>query len=93
MNTASLGWQRYAACRAADPDLFFAPEAEPAAVRQRRERRAKAICARCPVRQPCLDSGLMTSHGLWGVLSELDRERLKRREQLRRRAQREEIAS
>jgi hypothetical protein len=43
--------------------------------RHRRERVAKAICAACPVRQPCAVYALVHRelHGVWGGLSEADR--------------------
>jgi WhiB family redox-sensing transcriptional regulator len=43
-----------------------------------RERRAKAICATCPVKQPCLDYAMRTreQHGIWGGLSESERKRI-----------------
>jgi WhiB family redox-sensing transcriptional regulator len=89
-----LAWQRQAACEGEDPALFFEPDHyENPRARRRREAKAKAICAGCPVRSPCLEFGLATPHGLWGGLSEMDRQRLKRRRQLRRRAEQEEIAS
>jgi WhiB family transcriptional regulator, redox-sensing transcriptional regulator len=41
----------------------------------RREGRAKAICAACPVRKDCLDYAIATHepHGVWGGLNELER--------------------
>jgi WhiB family redox-sensing transcriptional regulator len=89
-----LGWQDAAACKGEDTELSFEPgHYENPRTRRRREAKAKAICAGCPVRSPCLEFGLGTPHGLWGGLSEMDRQRLKRRRQLRRRAEQEEIAS
>ena len=40
-----------------------------------RERRAKAICASCPVLEPCLDYALTIRepHGIWGGLNEMER--------------------
>jgi len=40
-----------------------------------RERRAKAICASCPVLELCLDYALRIRepHGIWGGLNELER--------------------
>ncbi|MEV1292109.1 WhiB family transcriptional regulator [Pseudonocardia sp. NPDC049635] len=71
-------WQPRAACRAMGCEVFFAPENEPASARSRRERAAKLICAGCPVRQPCAVHALVNRevHGVWGGLSEDDRERL-----------------
>ncbi len=44
-----------AACVDADPLLFFAPEVETLPARKAREAEARAICARCPARLPCLE--------------------------------------
>ena len=30
------------------------------------ERRAKALCARCPVRKECLEYGVADEYGIWG---------------------------
>ena len=40
-----------------------------------RERQAKAICARCPVRIECLEYAvrIREPHGIWGGLNELER--------------------
>jgi WhiB family redox-sensing transcriptional regulator len=40
-----------------------------------RERQAKAICARCPVRIECLEYAIRIRepHGIWGGLNELER--------------------
>src|SRR6266508_2675868 len=64
-------WQDQARCRQHDPDLFFDP-------RGRAERKAKAICERCPVRSECLMLAL-DSHaefGVWGGLNTKERHRL-----------------
>ena len=61
-------WRDRAACRGTDPDLFFPERGESADP-------ARQICARCPVRQPCLvyalDKGI--AHGVWGGLTERER--------------------
>ena len=70
------GWQWRAACRGEDPALFFAPNHfEPKEERQARERKAKAICAACPVRIDCLEYAvrIREPHGVWGGLNELER--------------------
>ena len=57
-------WQSDARCKEHDPELFFSAGS-------RSERRAKAICGRCPVREQCLafavESG--TDFGVWGGMS------------------------
>lgn len=59
-------------------DLFFHPEGERGAARAAREAAAKAICGRCPVLGPCRDHALAARepYGVWGGLSEAEREDL-----------------
>jgi WhiB family redox-sensing transcriptional regulator len=66
-------WRLRAACRDADPELFFpegsrGPALESAA-------RAKQVCAACPVRARCLDWALThgAHHGVWGGRTEDER--------------------
>lgn len=59
-------WRESAACRDQDPELFFpVSEVGPGS---EQVRQAKAVCARCPVQQECLqyatDVGL--AHGIFG---------------------------
>jgi WhiB family redox-sensing transcriptional regulator len=80
------GWQWRAACRGDDSGLFFAPShLEPRDVREARERRAKSICAICPVRVECLEYALRIRepHGIWGGLNELERRRMVREQERR----------
>lgn len=78
-------WQASAACRGPDTSLFFPPlQFERKEDREHREARAKAICAGCPVRRPCLDYALRAGepHGIWGGLNEAERrQRLAQRRQ------------
>lgn len=73
-------WRHRAACRDEDPELFFpvsdmGPGAQQTA-------RAKAVCARCPVRAQCLayalDNGL--DYGIFGGATERERRDLVRRQ-------------
>ena len=68
-------WRSAAACRDTDPDLFF-PVSESGKSLEQVEG-AKAICAGCPVRRPCLAFALGTgqAHGIWGGLTEQERRR------------------
>lgn len=69
-------WQEQAACRGPDSSMFFPPPyAERREEREVRERRAKAVCASCPVRGECLDYALeiREPHGVWGGLTEVER--------------------
>ena len=71
--TGREDWRSAAACRSADPDLFF-PVSDPgASLAQAAE--AKAICAGCPVHRQCLAFALRTGqiHGIWGGLTERER--------------------
>jgi WhiB family redox-sensing transcriptional regulator len=74
--TWEWGWQWRAACRGEDTALFFAPsDTEVRDVKLTRERKAKAICASCPVRIDCLEYAIRIKegHGIWGGLNELER--------------------
>jgi transcription factor WhiB len=56
-----------AACKGVDPDLFTAPDGERNGGRRRRVRKAKAICAVCPLRRECLAWGHDREQtGVWG---------------------------
>jgi WhiB family redox-sensing transcriptional regulator len=68
-------WRRQALCWGVETAVFFPAEDERLPQRHRRERVAKAICAACPVRQPCADYALVHRelYGVWGGLSEADR--------------------
>lgn len=62
----------------ADSSVFFSPEAERGLKRQRREERAKAVCATCPVIDRCRDHALAVQepYGVWGGLTEAERARI-----------------
>ena len=60
-------WRDRAACRDADTNLFFPPEEGGKA----QARKAKAICAGCPVRAECLESA--EEFGIWGGTAERER--------------------
>jgi WhiB family transcriptional regulator, redox-sensing transcriptional regulator len=73
---APEGWQARAACRGQSAAIFFAPtHFERKEARAARERKAKAVCATCPVRKECLSYALRIRepHGIWGGLSEVER--------------------
>ena len=72
-------WQSKAACRGPQSSVFFPPSHfERKDEKEAREARAKAICATCPVRRPCLDYALRIRepHGIWGGLNEVERKQL-----------------
>ena len=69
-------WQLDSACRGTDPALFFHPEGERGPSRSARDAAAKAVCATCPVLAQCRAHALRVRepYGVWGGLSEDDRE-------------------
>ena len=72
-------WQAKAACRGPNTALFFPPSHfERKDDKEARENKAKAICATCPVKRPCLEYALRIKepHGIWGGLNELERRAL-----------------
>lgn len=66
-------WRMRAACRNADPELFF-PEGTAGPAEQATDR-AKQICAACMVRARCLDWALSRGvvFGIWGGRTEHER--------------------
>jgi WhiB family redox-sensing transcriptional regulator len=69
----NLAWRQRAACRGVDPDIFYPASEEEAEA-------AKAICAVCPVREPCLEYALVNRErdGVWGGATERERRRIVR---------------
>lgn len=67
-------WREFAACKDADPDLFFPSQGQNGA-------RAKAVCAECPVAAECLQWALVNNEtiGVWGGTNERDRRLIRRR--------------
>jgi hypothetical protein len=63
-------WHARAACRGADPVLFFAEQTED---------EAKLLCRSCPVRLDCLEAGLGEPWGVWGGLTARERRGERRR--------------
>lgn len=53
----AVPWWTRAACTDVDPDLFYPERGESA-------QPAKMVCARCPVRKPCLADALAMPPGL-----------------------------
>lgn len=73
-----VSWTDLAACRFEDPELFFPISTKGPGRAQTEE--AKAVCARCPVRQECLEYALATHQeaGIWGGLTEDELRALRR---------------
>ena len=65
-------WMARAACRGADPALFFPGLGATTTT-------ARAICATCSVRQECLEYALADpmNSGVWAGLSERERRKLR----------------
>lgn len=85
MERRSHDWRSQAACTDEDPELFFPIGSTGPAVDQIAE--AKKVCARCEVREPCLEYAISSNQdsGVWGGLSEDERRSLKRKRQRQRR--------
>lgn len=66
-------WHNRALCAQSDPEAFFPTKGGSS-------REAKKICARCPVREQCLDFAMKHEehHGIWGGLTERDRRQIRR---------------
>ena len=71
-------WQDHGSCRTADPLLFFHPQNERGNARSKRDRSAKLVCAGCTVRLECADYAVRARepYGVWGGLSEDEREQI-----------------
>lgn len=71
-------WRESAACRYLDPELFFPLSTTGRGAAEAGQ--AKAVCARCPVRQACLDFALSTRQefGIWGGCDERELRLLRR---------------
>jgi WhiB family redox-sensing transcriptional regulator len=66
-------WMEQAACKGKTA-LFFPTYAERPQARQRREAKALALCARCPVQQVCREWGRQQhEYGIWGGENEEER--------------------
>lgn len=78
-------WQEKAACRGADPAVFFPTTPESPVAREAQTRQAKAVCRRCPVVAACLDHALRARepYGVWGGRTEGERADLLGLESLR----------
>lgn len=82
-DTADHGdkWRINAACRTADPDLFF-PNGETGRAVLAQEAEAKAVCGPCPVREQCLNWAMTNGQntGVWGGMSPKERYNLRRQQ-------------
>jgi WhiB family redox-sensing transcriptional regulator len=73
VNATTTEWRMQAACRGDEPQPDFYPPTHTERKRERlaRERRAKMVCAACPVRNDCLDHAVASDerYGVWGGLT------------------------
>ncbi len=66
-------WMAKAACKGLTT-VFFPPSAERPQARERREALARAVCASCPVLEPCREYARENhEYGFWGGESEDER--------------------
>jgi len=73
-------WRAEAKCRGMDPKVFF-PEWTDGQRMVAQSRAAKAICADCPVQEPCLESAMEAGKelpGVWGGTGPSDRRVMRR---------------
>jgi WhiB family redox-sensing transcriptional regulator len=73
-----VDWQNDAICRGMDPNLFYVK-------RGGSSRYARAVCARCPVVDACLEYAIANKEtfGIWGGRSERERRMIRRERRLR----------
>lgn len=74
-------WQYQGLCRDHDTDIFFLESHLRGPQKQNKIIAAKKICSPCPVKNQCLEHALSTPeyYGVWGGLSEEERESILRR--------------
>lgn len=87
-NPMDRNWVGRAACKGLDPVIFYPQTDEDAG-------EAKAICAACPVQEPCLEHALehREKNGVWGGATERERLRIIRRRRRVRSSEMTGIAS
>jgi hypothetical protein len=76
-----MSWQTHAACRDADPELFFPPSDDDTSVIVARHKMAVApLCQTCPVATECLRWALDHGEdsGLWAATTPTDRRAIRR---------------
>jgi WhiB family redox-sensing transcriptional regulator len=78
MYFANNDWRNRAACRDADPELFFPIAGENTATGAAQYREARAVCVSCPVRAACLDYSIDAGldDGMYGGMTPGERREL-----------------
>lgn len=84
LSTDLLAWQRHAACRGLEAEIFYPPDSDDAGDDEAAFE-AKAVCAACAVSGECLEYAITVreKEGVWGGQTAAERVRIIRR---RRRA-------
>lgn len=80
-SSSAFSWMRDAACQGMSFDIFFPTKGQDT-------KRAKEICAQCPVIHECLEYVLSLPHhtqGVWAGTTEQERSRPSKRRELRKR--------
>ncbi len=72
-------WQQHALCRGMDSSVFFSPSGERGTEKRTREKKARAVCGRCPVIEACAWTAMSgpEPYGVWGGMSEGERRALR----------------
>lgn len=78
VNEGDVRWHAEAACRGMDTNVFFPAGGSGSRINWSA---ALTVCARCPVREACLDYAVRTSQpdGVWGGATPAERHRLRAR--------------
>ncbi|MCY3584149.1 MAG: WhiB family transcriptional regulator [Acidimicrobiaceae bacterium] len=84
LSTDLLAWQRHAACRGLEAEIFYPPDSDDTGDDEAAFE-AKAVCAACAVSGECLEYAIAVreKEGVWGGQTAAERVRIIRR---RRRA-------
>jgi WhiB family transcriptional regulator, redox-sensing transcriptional regulator len=70
-------WYDRAACRAFGPQIFYTEGHGAGWMSVQMVRRAKRICADCPVRADCLAASIDEPYGIWGGTTSLERRHIR----------------
>lgn len=82
----SEGWRDFARCQGEPIEMFFGYLYETHVEVTNRERKAKAMCGLCPVREICLDYAIVNMEwGIWGGTNKKERDKIR---QSRKKAER-----